>query len=218
VIKSTNTLRVNNTIVSSGINTHTYENNQLKISIWKLYDANKKLTNTITTTSSYDTQRRPYKIVLETTEGEKRVIETTKWQGRYPLQQKDELYINNKLHSTYTCIARIDEDRVASMKLVTTNTANKVERSVSETYTYDNQDRKDPIAYVLSGDTEKYGENSIMHVYFLLTNTEQKDNLNNTTSNFKRSHEFNALGLVVKKTEEWVEDDNYHTIYEYEEY
>jgi len=187
-----------------------YKDNQEVKHIFEQYDKNEKLIMTTTSITSYNKQKQPYKHVttssgtmtdysIETTE------EVLKWQGRYPVELKMSMSINNGEPGEYITYAKIDNNRIESKE--------RNDTVLVETYTYDAQDRRDPYLYLLRGDTEKFGEYKMHHQNFLITKIATTNKETGEKKEETKSYEFNELGLVVKETIK----KGIHT-YEYEKF
>jgi hypothetical protein len=212
VMSAKGIIMYNNALFETFESTWKYKNNQIEKHIVKQYNPDKKLKMTTTTVVSYDAEKRPYKEVTESVQGTntevyiKTIIEKTKWEGRYPTEEK--MSIISSGSPTYNRIwtVTIDNDRVESLTQIDVRSIRK--------YTYDTEDRREPLSYLLEGDTEKYGERRLTHEHFLVTNEEVQDLAKGTTKNEKTLNEFNELGLVIKQT---ILDGTILT-YEYEEF
>ena len=210
VISSKGTTKINSELNETETTTWEYKNNQVVKLIFKQYEPNKTLKMTTTKVITYDGKKRPYKDVTKSVQGTKTEIytetsiEKTKWEGRYPTEEKMNMFMSGVKWVDRIWTVKIDNDRVESL-----NT-----QDILHTYTYDDQDRKDPLFYLLQGDTEKYGESELTHHRYLITNTELKNIADNKIKNEKKQYEFNTLGLVIKETLK----NGMMLIYEYEEF
>ncbi|MCF6244238.1 MAG: hypothetical protein L3J43_04325 [Sulfurovum sp.] len=214
VIKSTGKTIVDNKVEGTQNTTWEYKNNQSIKYVSKDYDKDKKLMMTTTSVTSYDKEKRPYKSVTFSTQGEstqeytKTILEFTKWEGRYPTEEKMTSYVMGRLFMERTWNVKINNDRVETMD---------ENNNILNTYTYDAQDRKEALFYLLMGDTEKYGERQFTHEKYLVTNVEIKNISNNKTINRESAFEFNEIGLVQKDTADIKRKEDY-ILYTYEEF